>query len=217
MPAEGHSANPRSPIKMAAFRRAIWFNTLVLAVVTGTGCGVGLFALTHLSLAITGENAGEYLNLLGIFFPGYSASPQGAWVGLFWGFVAAAFSGAFVYQVYARTLGLDALTSAHFRYDERRTISPLTLKISGHALGVALGGLMAAQLILTTSWIVLRGTADESPHAALLAQYLPGYSVSIPGAVVGAAWLFGYAYFFARLFAGVYNAVVSLRQKRGVK
>lgn len=206
----------KSSLNTAAFRRAIWFNTALLGIVMGAACGLGLFLLTHLSMTLTGENAGEYLNLLGIFFPGYSATSGGAWMGLLWGFVVAGFSGAFVYQVYARTLGSDALTSAHFRYDARRTISPLTLKISGHALGVALGCVMATQLILTTSWLVVRGTADESLHAALLGQYLLGYSVSILGALIGAAWLFGYAYVFARVFAGIYNIVVSVRRERDV-
>ena len=61
-------------------RRGIRFNAIVLALVMGLFGGFGLFLLTHLSLLITGENAGRYLNLLGVFFPGYRATPTGAWV-----------------------------------------------------------------------------------------------------------------------------------------
>ena len=61
---------------------------------------------------------------------------------------------------------------------------------SGNALGIGLGALMALQLFVTTNWLVLRGTAPYSKNAALLSQYLPGYTVSFAGSLVGALELF---------------------------
>ena len=62
--------------------------------------------------------------------------------------------------------------------------------------------------IVTTSWLVLRGTAEESMHAVLLAQYLPGYSISVPGSIIGAVELFALTYLLCLLFSWLYNNIV---------
>ena len=198
-----------------ALERAIRFNTWVLAAISGVLFGLALFSLTHLSLLLTGVRAGRYLNLLGIIFPGYTASPEGAWFGLIWGIILGGLSGAFVYQTYVRTAGVKALRNLCLQPRTRQVIPTLTLMISGPALGFALGLLTALQLIAMTWWLILRGTADQSYHAALLKYYLPGYSPSLLGAIVGGAWLFLYAYGFARLFAGIYNRVARWNNRGG--
>lgn len=56
------------------------------------------------------------------------------------------------------------------------------------ALAAALGVLFASLLFIATAVLLLRGApegATVGPHLGLLAQFLPGYSVSWPGAVVG--------------------------------
>jgi hypothetical protein len=72
---------------------------------------------------------------------------------------------------------------------------------------------MALQIFLTTTWLVLRGTAGESVHAQLLSNYLPGYTVSFVGGLVGAVELFVIMYAFSLLLGGVYNFVVAYRQR----
>ena len=67
-----------------------------------------------------------------------------------------------------------------------------------------------------TAWLVLRGTADESLHAALLVNYFPGYSVSYLGGLFGAAHIFAITYLFSFIFAAVYNGLVSIRVQAGV-
>ena len=79
--------------------------------------------------------------------------------------------------------------------------------ISGNALGVALGVLLAVQLLLTTNWLVVRGTGESSTNAALLGQYLPGYTVSFFGSVVGAIGVFGLAFVLSHVLAWIYNFV----------
>lgn len=196
-------------------RRGIRLNTILLAIVMGLGSGLAIFLITHVSLLVTGERAGRYLNLLGIFLPGYSASPEGAWIGLFWGFLAGALSGGFVYYMYARAIGAELASSIEDEPDGEDAIEPPTLRMAGHALGLALGLLMAAQLFLATLWLVVRGTADQSPHAALLANYFPGYTVSIPGGLLGAAYLLVVTYVFSRILASVYNLTMSFRHHPG--
>lgn len=196
-------------------KRGIRFNTRLLGLIMGIGSGLGIFLFTHLSLLITGEQAGYYLNLLGIIFPGYSATAGGAWFGLLWGFVFGALSGGFVYYMYAHT-NLPQLGTAISQGDPARPVLDYpTLRISGHALGIALGCLMALQLYIVTAWLILRGTADQSPHAALLVNYFPGYSVSYFGGLIGAAYIFVFVYVFSRILAGVYNGLVSIRSQAG--
>ncbi len=195
--------------------RGVRMNTIVLAVVLGLGCGLGLFFFTHLTLAVFGPRAGYYLHLLSVFFPGYEVSAAGAWIGLFWGFVFAALSGALMYQVYIRSTGHDVTEDVTPDPDKEHLLAPPIIKLSGHALGLAFGVIFAAQLILTTTWLVVRGTADQSYHAMLMSNYLPGYSVSILGALIGAVSLFAYAYAMSRLLAYVYNLIVSKRNKKG--
>jgi hypothetical protein len=97
----------------------------------------------------------------------------------------------------------------------REIVKLPTLRVSGHAIGIALGTIMGAQLLIATSWLVIRGTAEQSAHAALLTHYLPGYSVSLTGALIGALDLFVITYIFSLIFSCVYNCVASARQKPG--
>ena len=195
-------------------QRGIRFNAVLLGLVLGAGCGVGLFLVTHLSLALTGENAGRYLNLLGVFLPGYSVSSGGAWIGLFWGFVLAAISGGFVYLIYARSVGRDFASNMSMALETDQPIRQFTLRISGHALGIGLGLLMSLSLFTWTIWLVIRGTADNSPHAALLRNYLPSYTVDFGGALIGAIILFIYTYILCRILAGVYNTIVIAKHRK---
>jgi hypothetical protein len=68
-------------------RQAARLNATIMGIVLGLTSGLAIFVFTHVSLAVTGEESGLYLNLLSVFLPGYSASSGGAWLGLFWGFV----------------------------------------------------------------------------------------------------------------------------------
>ncbi len=213
--------NDRDPANEQSYerlvKRVIRLNVILLGIVMGTGLGLILFIGTHISLAVTGEKAGLYLSLLGVFLPGYSASPGGAWVGLVWGFVIGALSGSFVYYVYARSVGRRLAEMMTRGQAQGEIVEQATLRLSGHALGIALGGLMAAQLLLTTNWLVVRGTADQSPHAALLKNYFPGYSVDFVGSLIGAVEIFAFTYALSWVLSGVYNLVVARRHGRAAQ
>lgn len=64
------------------------------------------------------------------------------------------------------------------------------------ALAVAMGTLLAVALFLMTAILLVKGAPPGQhvgPHLGLLGVYLPGFSVSWGGAVVGAvyAWIGG--------------------------
>lgn len=182
----------------------------IMGAVMGLFTGLLLWLATAILLLRGGTDVGKHLSLLGIFLPGYEVTWAGAWVGLFWGLILGGLSGAILYASYAATLRRGLLqpvleTHAHTLYQP-----PLFL-VSGTALGIALGGLAALQLLVTTNWLVLRGTADRSATAALLANYLPGYSVSLSGSLAGAVQLFAFVFVVAVLFSATYNAVAKAR------
>ncbi len=206
----GPQDNSDIQINIPLLRAAKKLNMLLLAGVCGLLGGSLMFVITHLSMSKGLPSPGHYLNLLGVFLPGYSVSPAGAWIGLFWGALIGALLGALVYRVYARSIGKqieDYLRNG--KTDNDRLIS--IMRIDGNYLGLAMGLIVAGGLVLSTNWLVIRGTAEQSMHASLLVHYLPGYSVSLPGSLIGALELFVFTYAISLLFSWIYNRIVALR------
>jgi hypothetical protein len=203
-----------SAVQSHLVKKALRFNTVVLAIVVGLGCAFGLVVMTYASLALTGNSAGHYLNLLGVFLPGYKVSLTGAWIGAGWTFAFAAISSAVVFRVYARAIGMNFTQSLWFD-GSMPAPTQLVIMVAPKALGLSIGLTLALQLMLSTTWLVITGRADESFHAALLANYLPFYKVSYFGAIAGSIGIFLYGFVFAYLFASVYNTLV--KKLGGVK
>lgn len=194
----------------------IRLNTILTASVMGFLGGLGLFFTTLLSLNRGLPNPGNYLNLLGVFMPGYEVSPTGAWIGLLWGGVIGAICGGVLYRVYARNLRLHVRNFILQDKSGDEPYSPI-VPIGGGTLGLALGAVVAGGLIVTTNWLVLRGTADESVHAQLLGNYLPGYSISFLGSLIGAVQIFLLVFISCMLWSWIYNRVVSIRHRVTLK
>ena len=207
------SQNPNPPaIDEALLHATIKWNTRLFAAICGLIGAFTMLLVTYLSLFRGLPDPGFYLNLLGVFLPGYTVSAGGAWVGFFWGGVIGAVSGAITYRVYS--LSIRQQVADYFAGNKSSAdLEYVVAKIYGHPLGLALGTLAALGLLITTNWLVLRGTADESAHAELLSHYLPGYSVSTFGSILGAIGVFLVTYIFCILLATIYNGVVALRNK----
>ena len=199
-------------INQALLRSVVKINTAMLALSFGLLGGVLLFAVTWMSLLRGLPNPGHYLNLLGVFLPGYNVSATGAWVGFFWGAVVSAALAALVYRIYARSIP-DRVSELLERGISDDDDLGSVMIFDGKYLGLALGLVSALGLIVTTNSLVLRGTADESIHARLLVNYLPGYDVSLQGSLIGGLELFVFTYLATILFSWIYNTIVSLRSK----
>ena len=194
-------------------KAAIRMNMIVMGIAFGLLGGVILWLSTIILLLRGGYDVGLHLSLLSVFLPGYSVTWSGAWIGLAWGFVFGGLSGAILYWSYASTLR-ERLTGRLLNSPGVTTeLTPPTFLMSGNALGIALGVLLALQLFLTTNWLVVRGTAANSPNAALLGQYLPGYTVSFSGSLVGAMELFAVAFVLSHVLAAIYNFVALERTR----
>ncbi|MCI0654444.1 MAG: FAD-dependent oxidoreductase [Methylococcaceae bacterium] len=196
-------------------RAAIRINTKLLALVFGLTSGLLLFTATIVSVVLRALHPGhyEFLNLLGVFLPGYDVSVTGAFLGFFWGAVIGALFGSLIYWAYARTLREKIASYFALEDPDNLLQGPQTLKIEGHYLGVATGLGSALLLFLSTNTLVIRGTAQFSVNAALLSNYLPGYQVSFVGSLIGSAELFVLVYLITILFGFTYNKVVALRNR----
>ncbi|MEZ5504055.1 MAG: hypothetical protein R3E50_15890 [Halioglobus sp.] len=212
MQATKHNVNG---VNLRLLNAAIRFNALMLGLTAGTLAAVIMYFATHASLAKWGTHSGSYLGLLAIFFPGYSVTSGGAWVGAFWAFVYAGTFSSLSYRLYGRVLGTriaDILLSAV--PTENPVLKPSVLRLHGFSLGLAIGAIAAVGLFCSTAWLVIRGTADESVHAALFANYIPGYSVSIWGGLWGGLELFALVFVGCLLLAAVYNKIVEFRHRQ---
>jgi len=201
-------------VNLKLLKTAIRFNARILGLTAGTLAAVVIYIATQASIVKWGGDSGGYLGLLAIFFPGYSVSSIGAWVGAFWAFIYFGTCSWLSYRVYGKVLGtrISALLLSPVPV-ANPVLKPSTLRLHGVSLGVAIGSIAALCLFASTVWLVVRGTAGESVHAALFSNYIPGYSVSIMGGLWGAIELFGLVFLSCLLLATVYNKLVKIRHK----
>lgn len=76
---------------------------------------------------------------------------------------------------------------------DHEILSAVFAKMDVPAMTVAAGMLCAVGLFLATAVLLLQTVPEDypvGPHLSALAEYLPGYSVSWPGTVVGAVYGF---------------------------
>ncbi len=78
----------------------------VLATVGALIGGIGLFALTAWLLVEGGPNVGAHLQLLNHYFPGYSVTWAGCFIGLLYGAAVGAAVGWCIGAVYNLVVGL---------------------------------------------------------------------------------------------------------------
>ena len=77
----------------------------IMAVVFGMVGGIGLFVATAWLLLRGGENVGETLSLLRHYYPGYSVTWIGAFVGLIYGAITGGVIGYAVAFIYNQVAG----------------------------------------------------------------------------------------------------------------
>jgi len=188
------------------------FNTIVFSVIVGLFAGVTLLAL-GLAAQYDRPHIGLAVVLMSIFLPGYGIGASRALVGFLWGFVLGGLLGAGVYRLNARRV-LERIDDLMIEDGVTDEFPRAVLKLDGASLALAIGGVGALGLVATTNILVARGTAGQSVHARLLAEFLPGYTVSVTGSLIGAIELFVLLYVVTRAFAAVYNALARWRRHR---
>ena len=82
------------------------------------------------------------------------------------------------------------------------------------ALATAVGAASGLGLLLATLWLVVRGGEPVGPHLRLLAQYLPGYTVTVRGSLLAAGYGFGWGFLGGWFLAYVRNLALALFLRR---
>jgi hypothetical protein len=207
----GPLANGDAASELQLMQATIRINTLIFSLMLGVGLGTALLVLSL--VAASTRQGGLAVFLIGVFLPGYARGWEGALIGFLWGFVLGALLGAIIYRINGRHV-LEKIDELVIPDRGASDFPSVVLRLHGPSLGRAIGAVGALGLVTTTNILVIRGTAAESAHARLLAEVLPGYTVSFWGSIVGAIELFAVLYAFFLAFAYIYNRLAERRQPR---
>ncbi len=93
--------------------------------------------------------------------------------------------------------------------DETRELRAALARLNARAWGIAIGLLMGGGLFLATTILLIKGGPNVGQHLALLRAYFPGYSVTIPGSVIGFVYGFVIGYALGRIIGHVYNRLTT--------
>ena len=92
------TASPSSTVQASLMR----LNARAWGISTGLLLGGGLFLATVFLVIRGGPTVGQHLSMLGVFFPGYSVTWFGAFVGFVYAFVVGYGLGRIIGSVYNR-------------------------------------------------------------------------------------------------------------------
>lgn len=81
-------------------------------------------------------------------------------------------------------------------------------RMNARAWGVAFALLGGLGILISTWILVLEGGPVVGPHLALLSNFLPGYSVTFVGGLIGFVYIFVIGYALGRLIGTIYNRMV---------
>jgi hypothetical protein len=93
---------------------------------------------------------------------------------------------------------------------EEEALQAALVRLNARAWGIAMGILLGGGLFIATNVLVLKGGPNVGQHLQLLRVFLPGYSVTFLGSLVGFVYLFVIGYILGRLIGVVYNKMVDL-------
>lgn len=97
---------------------------------------------------------------------------------------------------------------------EERLIRAAIARMRAGVMAIVFGMVGGAGLSVATAWLLIRGGENVGQNLGLLRHYLPGYSVTWPGAVVGLVYGAVLGALAGWSLARVYNAIASRRHPR---
>ena len=89
--------------------------------------------------------------------------------------------------------------------EEQRIVASAISEAHEQSWGIASGLLLGLGLLIATNFLVLKGGEQVGPRLGLLRVYLPGYSVSFVGSLVGFVYMFVIGYGVGRSVVTIYN------------
>lgn len=98
---------------------------------------------------------------------------------------------------------------------ERRLIERAVARIRAGVMAIVFGMMGGLSLFLATAWLLVRGGPNVGQHLGLLRHYLPGYTVTWPGSLLGLAYGAVMGALLGGSLAWVYNRVAGWSERRG--
>ena len=95
---------------------------------------------------------------------------------------------------------------------ERALIHAAVARLRAGVLAIVFGGVGALGLFLATAALLIQGGDNVGQHLSRLAWYLPGYSVTWGGALLGALYGLIIGGFTGWVCAWTYNRVAATRE-----
>lgn len=92
--------------------------------------------------------------------------------------------------------------------EEREVLERAVRRLNERAWGITLGLLLGGGLFVATLVLVIKGGPQVGRHLGLLANYFPGYRVTLLGSFVGFVYAFVVGYGIGRVVGSVYNRLV---------
>jgi hypothetical protein len=184
-------------------------NALSFGLVFGLLSGLGLWLASALALLSGSPGPRHALVLLRQYFPGYSPTPLGVWIGFFWAFALGFTLAVPTAWLYYR--GVLRQITRVMRSASEAALTTYVAEIHVPFFALAFGLMSGLGLFLATIWLVIRHQPDAplGPNLRLLSQYLPGYRVSLIGGLIGFAYLLLLGGIFFAAVGWIYNRLIS--------
>lgn len=80
------------------------------------------------------------------------------------------------------------------------------MRVEITSYGLALGIVLALSMVLYSLLASLTGYGIEIEN--IFESMLPGYTLTIPGTIVGTVWMFSIGYVYGTVFSWIYNKLV---------
>ena len=97
--------------------------------------------------------------------------------------------------------------------EEQTIIRRAVVRMRARIMGVVFAMVAGLGVWVATAWLLVRGGTNVGEHLVLLRNYMPGFSVTWPGAFVGLFWGAVFGAVVCWVFARVYNQVVERRAR----
>jgi glycosyltransferase involved in cell wall biosynthesis len=125
---------------------------------------------------------------------------------------------SFAFHALAWRFGYDIYSGLGFCYGSLRFANSSTRKILGQAfakldavaLGAGVGTVWGGVIWAMTVLLLVKGGKPIGPNLALLGQFIPGYSVTWTGSLIGLLYGFGTGFLFGFAFARARNTAMRL-------
>jgi len=103
------------------------------------------------------------------------------------------------------------MTTSEEEKELEQVVLTRLLRLNATIQGIVLGLLSGSIIFIATIWLVIKGGDLIGPNLGLLAQFFPGYSVTVVGSFIGFFYGFIFGFILGYLVARLYNWILDKR------